>query len=161
MDTKTIDTMFSKNSDEYSTPIDFYNRLNNIYRFTLDPASTKENAKCQRYYTIKEDGLNKTWGYENVFLNPPYSQNYKWIQKAYEEAKFNNATVAVLIPSRTDTKYFHDFCLDKEVVSDMFFVKGRLKFNESKNTAPFPSVVVVFKNTLDKNRMINVSTIRR
>ena len=86
----------------------------------------------------------KIGGGHRVFCNPPYGKDIKlWVQKCYEESRKENTVVVMLIPARTDTKYFHDFIWKK---AEIRFVKGRLKFGESKNSAPFPSMVVVFRN---------------
>lgn len=139
--------VFSRKSDEWSTPQDFFDKLNQEFHFTLDPCATDENHKCPKYYTIEDDGLSKSWAGECVFINPPYSQSKLWIEKAYKEARDNKDTVcAVLVPSRTDTKYFHEYCMK---ATEIHFVKGRLKFGGEKNSAPFPSMVVVFENELN------------
>ena len=143
MDKTTTKIMFSHKSDEFETPKDFYEKINNIWDFTLDPAATIDNAKCKKYYTIDDDGLSKSWEGESVFLNPPYSQNSIWVQKAYEEGQKEDTEVVVLIPARTCTKYWHNYCMKAQ---ELHFIKGRLKFGNMTNSAPFPSVLVVFSN---------------
>ena len=134
---------FSSKTNEWYTPLSFFETLNNEFNFTLDPCCTKESAKCDKFFTKKENGLKQSWGGYNVFMNPPYGREIKdWIKKAYDESKKNNTTVVCLIPARTDTKYWHEFIFDK--AKDIRFIKGRLKFGNSKNSAPFPSAVVVF-----------------
>lgn len=86
------------------------------------------------------DGLKIEWG-ESNFVNPPYSQLKLWCKKAYEEHK-KGKTVVMLIPSRTDTAAWHDYCMK---ATEIRFIRGRLKFGDAKNSAPFPSAVVVFK----------------
>ena len=144
MDTKTQKTMFSSKSDEWGTPVDFFNKLNKRFNFTLDPCSTSKNKKCEKFYTVEEDGLSKSWKGETVFVNPPYGNISAWVQKAYDESR-EGAFVALLIPSRTDTKYWHDLIMP--AASHIFFVKGRLKFDNgaaTNNSAPFPSAVIIF-----------------
>ena len=149
MDQKTQKTLFSSNSKDWTTPPGFYENLNKIYKFTLDPCSSKLNHKCDKYFTIEDDGLNKSWKGETVFMNPPYGREInKWIRKAAEEGQKKGTIVVCLIPARTDTKYWHDCCMKAH---EIYFVKGRLKFFDSatklaKNSAPFPSAVVVFKS---------------
>lgn len=134
--------MFSSETDLWSTPQDFYDELDKEFHFTLDPCATPENAKCKKYYTTKEDGLKQDWSKEAVFCNPPYGKAIKdWVKKCYEESLKPNTKVVMLIPARTDTQYFHDYIYHK---AEIRFIKGRLKFGESKNSAPFPSMVVVF-----------------
>lgn len=134
--------LFSSNSDEWATPQEMYDRLNDEFCFTLDAAATEDNHKCERYYTMAQDGLNQDWGGEHVFVNPPYSQISRWVEKAYREGMKDNTVVVMLIPSRTDTKYFHNYILHR---SEIRFIKGRLKFGGTKNNAPFPSMVVIFR----------------
>lgn len=137
-----LSVMFSRNSDEWATPQNFYDEINKEFNFNLDPCSTKENHKCEMYYTIEENGLEKNWGGYRVFCNPPYSQISKWVEKAFYETKKDNTLVVLLIPSRTDTRYFHDYIYQR---SEIRFVKGRLKFGDGKNSAPFPSMLVIFR----------------
>jgi phage N-6-adenine-methyltransferase len=135
--------MFSSKTDEWSTPQDFFNELNKEFNFTLDPCATPENAKCEKYYTKEDDGLKQDWSGETVFCNPPYSRAIKdWVKKCYEESKKPNTTVVMLIPARTDTSYFHDYIYHK--AKEIRFIRGRLKFGNAKNSAPFPSMVVIF-----------------
>ena len=127
----------------WATPQDFYDKLNDEFKFTLDPCALKNNAKCDKYFTPEDDGLTKDWAGNIVFCNPPYGRDIsKWVEKCYNESKKPNITVVLLIPARTDTIYFHKFIYKK--VKDIRFIKGRLKFGNSKNSAPFPSMIVVF-----------------
>ena len=94
------------------------------------------------YYTIEENGLMQDWSNEIVFCNPPYGREIKkWVKKCHEEAK-KGAEIVLLIPARTDTSYFHDFIYGKTAIR---FIRGRLKFGDNKNSAPFPSMIVIFK----------------
>ncbi|MDQ7226961.1 DNA N-6-adenine-methyltransferase [Staphylococcus haemolyticus] len=134
---------FSSKSNEWTTPQYLFDELNEEFNFTLDPCATDENAKCSKYFTIEDDGLSKDWSNDVVFMNPPYGREIKkWIKKAYEES-LNGATVVCLISARTDTTYWHDFIFDK--ADDIKFLKGRLKFGNSKNSAPFPSAIVIYE----------------
>lgn len=135
--------MFSSKTNEWSTPQDFFDELNKEFNFTLDPCATPENAKCEKYYTKEDDGLKQDWSGETVFCNPPYGRAIKdWVKKCYEESKKPNTTVVMLIPARTDTSYFHDYIYHK--AKEIRFIRGRLKFGNAKNSAPFPSMVVIF-----------------
>ncbi|WP_455994371.1 phage N-6-adenine-methyltransferase [Porphyromonas endodontalis] len=134
--------MFSSATDLWATPQSFFDQLNNEFRFTLDPCATAENAKCRSFYTKEDDGLKQDWGGQIVFCNPPYGRGIKdWVRKCYEESKKQNTVVVMLIPARTDTAYFHEYIYKK---AEVRFVRGRLKFGDAKNSAPFPSMVVVF-----------------
>lgn len=135
--------MFSSETDLWSTPQDFFNSLNKEFNFTLDPCATPENAKCSKFFTKESDGLKQNWGGETVFCNPPYGRAIKdWVKKCYEESLKPETRVVMLIPARTDTSYFHDYIYHK--AKEIRFIRGRLKFGDSKNSAPFPSMVVVF-----------------
>lgn len=132
--------MFSSNSDEWATPQAFFDELDREFHFTLDPCCTKETAKCSNFYTKDDDGLSKSWAGETAFVNPPYSESAKWIEKASQEKE---AKTVMLIPARTDTRAFHRY-IYKQPNVEIRFIKGRLKFGNSKNAAPFPSMVVIF-----------------
>jgi phage N-6-adenine-methyltransferase len=133
---------FTSNSDEWATPQSTFDALNETYGpFDLDVSATAENAKCPRYFSLEDDGLSQSWAKRN-WCNPPYSQLKKWVAKAAQEAAFGNMTV-MLIPARTDTAAFHDHIYRKANV-EIIFLRGRLKFGDAKNSAPFPSMVVVF-----------------
>ena len=128
---------YSSKSNEWDTPQDFYNKLNARFSFTLDPCCTEASAKCSNYYTAEDDGLSKSWAGQTVFMNPPYGRQIsKWIKKAYEESQNENTTVVCLIPSRTDTKYWHEYCMKAHEVC---FIKGRLKFGNDSQGFKFCS----------------------
>lgn len=127
---------------EWATPQAFFDKLNEEFRFTLDPCSTHENAKCINHYTIAENGLIQNWGGQRVFCNPPYGRELpQWVRKCYEEAQ-GGTLVVMLIPSRTDTRWFHEYIYGK---AEIRFVRGRLKFGDGLRTAPFASMVVIFR----------------
>jgi len=135
--------IFSKQTDEWGTPQELFDQLNNEFNFTLDPCSTVDNHKCSKFFTASDDGLSHDWSGERVFINPPYSQSYKWVEKAWHESHKPNTLCVLLLPARTDTKYFHDFCLNR---SEVRFLKGRLKFvGGGTSSAPFPSMLVIFR----------------
>lgn len=140
---KGIEPLTSSQSDEWTTPEWIFKQLDDEFGFNLDPCCTHDSALCERHYTKEEDGLKKSWGGATVFVNPPYSQISKWVEKSYTESLKPGTLVCMLIPARTDTKYFHDYILNR---SEVRFIKGRLKFSESKNSAPFPSMVVIFRS---------------
>ena len=135
--------LFTSNTNEWTTPRSFYEELNKEFNFTLDPCATDSNHKCNKYYTIKENGLLQDWSGETVFCNPPYGRAIsEWVKKCYNEHIDHGVTVVMLIPARTDTKYFHDYIYNK---TEIRFIKGRLKFNDGKQGAPFPSMLVIYK----------------
>lgn len=133
---------FSSQTNEWATPNLFFNELNKEFNFNLDPCATKENKKCDKYYTKEENGLTKNWDNQRVFVNPPYGRTInQWVKKSSEA---RGGVVVMLIPARTDTRYFHEYIYNKLNV-EIRFIKGRLKFGDSKNSAPFPSMLVIFK----------------
>lgn len=133
---------FSSKSDEWSTPQNVFDELDKEFHFTLDPCATDDNHKCDKYFTLENDGLSENWGGYRVFCNPPYSEIDKWVEKAYRETRNDNTLVVLLIPSRTDTRYFHNYIYQR---AEIRFVKGRLKFGDGKGSAPFPSMIVIFR----------------
>lgn len=140
---RNINVMFSSNTDEWTTPQDFFDTLNEEFKFTLDHCALPHNAKCDKYYTPLDNGLKQDWGGETVFCNPPYGRQIgDWVRKCSEEARKKSTTVVALIPARTDTRYFHQYIYQK--AKEIRFIKGRLKFGGCKNPAPFPSMIVIF-----------------
>lgn len=143
--------LLSSKKMDWCTPQDFFDELNKEFNFVLDAAATEKNAKCKKYFTPEMDGLKQSWDVGGaVFCNPPYGREIgKWVEKAYQEAQ-KGTTIVLLIPSRTDTTYFHKYIFGKAKVR---FLKGRLKFTDEngKNAdpAPFPSAVVIYNH---KNR---------
>lgn len=134
--------MMSSNTPEWATPSDFFAEVNKEFRFNLDPCSTHENAKCDKHFTKEDDGLAQNWGGYRVFCNPPYGRELpKWVKKCYEESS-RAEVVVMLIPARTDTRWFHDYILGK---AEIRFIKGRLRFGNAKQSAPFPSMVVIYR----------------
>jgi len=141
-----VNVHFSSATDLHATPQEFFDKLNAEFHFTLDVCATSENAKCQTYYTKQDDGLAQTWR-GNVWMNPPYGREIgRWMEKANEAAK-EGATVVCLVPARTDTKWWHECAIQHEVR----FIRGRLKFGDAKNSAPFPSAVIVMRSMVMHN----------
>jgi len=133
---------FSSATDLWATPQAFFDAFNNIYNFTLDVCALPTNAKCDQYFTPDDDGLSQPWR-GVCWMNPPYGRSIGlWVKKAYDES-LKGAKVVCLLPARTDTKWFHEYCIRGEV----HFIKGRLKFGDAKNSAPFPSMIVIFSPT--------------
>lgn len=138
-----IDVMFSSQTDNWATPQDFFEELDAEFHFDLDPCASDENHKCERYFTKEQNGLVQDWGGSRVFCNPPYGKEIAdWVRKAFEEGHKENTLVVMLIPARTDTRYFHDYIQHR---AEVRFVRGRLKFGNVNQSAPFPSMVVVFR----------------
>jgi phage N-6-adenine-methyltransferase len=137
------EVMFSSKTDQWATPQAFFDKYNEEFDFVVDVCADESNTKCNTYFSEEDDGLSKDWHkYKRCWMNPPYGREIgKWVKKAYEESKMGGLVVC-LLPSRTDTKWFHDYIYNK---AEIRFLKGRLKFGDSKNSAPFPSMVVIFR----------------
>lgn len=141
--------LFSSKESNWGTPQDFFDELNAEFHFELDAAATDRMAKCERYFTPETDGLAQPWTVSEgraVFCNPPYCrETAKWVKKAYEEAQ-KGTTIVMLLPSRTDVGWFHDYILGK---AEVRFLRGRLKFTDgegqAKDSAPFPSLVAIYR----------------
>ena len=132
--------MFSSKTDLWETPKDLFDKLNNEFHFTLDVCATPENAKCDSFYTKEQDGLSQPWK-GVVWCNPPYGKQIgSWVRRGFF-ASLSGNTVVMLLPARTDTRWFHEYIYGK---AEIRFIRGRLKFGGSKNSAPFPSMIVVF-----------------
>ena len=124
------------------TPKYLFDRISSIFNFSLDVCALPENAKCENYYTPKDDGLSKPWR-GVVWCNPPYGREISaWVKKAYEESqKEYNSFVLMLLPARTDTKWWWEYVQGK---ATLFFIKGRVKFGDHNVGAPFPSVLALY-----------------
>lgn len=135
------DALFSSKNQEWETPLDLFEELNQEFEFKTDVCALPHNAKCDTYFTPQMDGLSMEWK-DVCWCNPPYGKDiYKWVQKAYQSAQ-KSATVVMLLPARTDTRWFHEYIYGK---AEIRFIKGRLKFGKARNSAPFPSMIVIFK----------------
>ena len=137
---KGQEALFSNKTDVWGTPQWLFDKLNDEFHFTLDPCSNGENNKCKEFFTEEQDGLSKDWSGGTVFMNPPYSNCQGWMEKAYEES-LKGSTVVCLVPARTDTDWFCNLALK---YGEVRFIRGRLRFGDTKINAPFPSCVIVF-----------------
>lgn len=136
-----VSVHFSSATPEWATPQDFFDKCALEFGpFDLDPCATAQNAKCPRFFTQADDGLAQQWK-GRVWMNPPYGRTIGlWMQKAWRSAQAG-ATVVCLVPARTDTHWWHNYAIKAEVR----FIRGRLKFGGHKNSAPFPSALVIFR----------------
>lgn len=132
---------FSSATEMWETPQDFFDLWSSrVGGFDLDVCATADNSKCLKFFDKQINGLNQDW-FGKCWMNPPYGREIgKWMSKALAESK-KGAMVVCLVPSRTDTKWWHDYAMNGQIT----FIKGRLKFGNVKNSAPFPSAVVIFK----------------
>ena len=130
---------FMSQSVEWATPDWLFEEYDREFGFTLDVCATPELAKCEKFYS--ENGLLEDWS-GVCWMNPPYGREiWKWLRKAYRSS-LKGVTVVCLIPSRTDTAWWHDFVMKADEIR---FIRGRLKFGGAKNSAPFPSAMVIFR----------------
>lgn len=141
--------MFASATDLWETPQWLFDEYDNQYHFEVDVCAIPGNAKCEKYYTPEQDGLSQEWIGGAHWCNPPYGKEIvKWVEKA-ANAK---CVIVMLLPARTDTKWFHDYVLP---YGEITFLRGRLKFGNSKNSAPFPSMIVVFHENTRKEDIGN------
>jgi phage N-6-adenine-methyltransferase len=142
---EALSVHFSSRTDLWATPLSFYAKLDAEFGFTLDVCAIADNAKCARYYTPAEDALRQRWD-GTCWMNPPYGRQIgRWIEKAYVSAQ-QGATVVCLVPARTDTRWWHVWVMRADEIR---LVRGRLKFGDGRNSAPFPSAVVVFRPPIE------------
>jgi phage N-6-adenine-methyltransferase len=134
--------MFTSQTCEWATPKGLFAELNEEFDFTLDVCASSENHLCEKYFSKEDDSLKQIWT-GRCWMNPPYGREIgKWCKKALAETKSNRAElVCCLVPSRTDTTWWHECCMQGEIR----FIRGRLKFGGSTNSAPFPSAVVILR----------------
>lgn len=139
--------LFTSTTDDWATPQDLFDQLDQTFHFTLDVCASESNAKCKRYFTAEQDGLKQDWGGDVIWCNPPYGREIgKWVAKCAEHI----GVAVMLVPARTDTRWWHDYIANNPC-ADVRYVRGRLKFGGSKQSAPFPSAIVIFFNTTFKN----------
>ena len=135
-------SLYSCRTDDWPTPQAFFDQLNREFKFTLDPCASAENAKCRWFFTREDDGLKQNWRSHRVFCNPPYGKTMRdWARKCFEASE-GGALVALLAHARTDTRWFHDWVYGK--ADEIRFVRGRLKFGDGSQSAPFPSLIAIF-----------------
>lgn len=129
--------------DKWATPDKIYLPLHLEFGFNLDPCCEIHTAKCDYYFTEKENGLIQDWGKHVVFVNPPYSRGNidLWMKKCYE-ASLLGAVVVALIPVSTSSKWFHNYVWGK---AEIRYYKGRIRFNGAPFTAPFSSMLAIYK----------------
>lgn len=135
-------------SDEWETPNDLFFKLNLEFEFTLDPCCRKETAKCEKFFTVEDNGIFQSWENERVFMNPPYSEIPTWVEKAVLEMRHNNCELVVgLLPAWTDRLWFHQFIYPD--IAKVRLLQGRVKFllnGETKTSPTYGSMVVIWNN---------------
>jgi len=144
----TFSNKFESAKQDWNTPKDLFNKIDKEFNFEYDLAASKDNTLCEKFYTKEDDGLKQMWA-GVCWLNPPYgdkaSKMVNWIKKAYNDSvNDGNLTVVMLIPARTNTKWFHQYCMKS---AELKFICGRPKFGDATHGLPQPLVLVVFKKT--------------
>lgn len=155
--TRMTTGLFSSRTEEWETPQYVFDQLNAEFNFTLDVCATEWNKKCERYFDKVTNGLKQRWSPHRCFMNPPYGKNiYRWMAKAYSESK-QGALVVCLIHARTDTKWWHTYAMQ---ANEIRFIMGRMKFGDGRQSAPFPSCIVIFRPECRKLDHPIVTTVR-
>lgn len=135
------DVMFSSKSDNWATPQWLFDQLHAEFDFTLDVCADAQNAKCHSFFSQEQDGLSQVWN-GRVWCNPPYGRVIgNWVKKCAEYAQGGGLAV-MLLPARTDTRWFHEYIYGK---AEIRFLRGRLRFGNATENAPFPSMIVIFR----------------
>lgn len=159
---------FSSKSQTWNTPREFFDPLNELWKFTLDVACLPKSALCNKFFTPDDDGLSQDWSNDTAWNNPPYNDIKTWTKKSYESYT-NGGTVVMLIPARTDTKAFQDFIAP--YATCVCFIRGRLKFDNpslpswkedgshKKGGAPFPSMLVIFDDNMTAEKYAHLESI--
>lgn len=133
---------FSSENGVWETPQKLFDELNEEFDFGIDVCALPENAKCEKYYTPEHDGLRQPW-VGNVWCNPPYGRGIeRWLEKAQKSVTEGAKVVVMLLPVRTNTKWFHEYIYNK---AEIRFIRGKLKFSNHKDPAPFPSMLAIFR----------------
>ena len=142
MDYKMRSVMFSSKRHDHGTPADIFRQLDQEFHFSLDVCADSSNAMVKNFLTKRDNALQISWTSHTCWMNPPYGRELpKWISKAFHESQVNNATVVCLVPARTDTNWFWNYCFNGEIR----LIKGRLRFKGETSSAPFPSMIVIFR----------------
>jgi site-specific DNA-methyltransferase (adenine-specific) len=138
-------TRFESAKQDWTTPDDLFEPYQKEFKFTLDAAADKKNARAKKFFTQRDDALTQSWGNHRVWLNPPYGARtgtlQQWVRKAHQEST-SGATVVMLVPARTNTNWFHDICLAH---GEIRFIRGRPKFSGMPHGLPQPLCVVIFR----------------
>jgi len=139
----TFKNKFDSHKQDWPTPDSLFNLLNDEFHFDFDLAADHTNAKCSAYFSVEDDALQQKW-LGTCWLNPPYGVTKPrlsdWVKKAYQESE--HCTVVMLIPARTNTRWWHDYCMK---ATEIRFINGRPKFGDAKHGLPQPLAIVVFR----------------
>jgi phage N-6-adenine-methyltransferase len=154
---KLTSGLFTSRTEEWETPRYVFESLDAEFHFQVDVCATSENAKCKVYFDKQVDGLEREWSPFRCWMNPPYGKNIsKWMKKAYEESQ-RGALVVCLVPCRTDTRWWHDWAMK---AAEIRLVSGRISFGDKKQSAPFPSCVVIYFPELENPYKMSIPIIK-
>ena len=142
-------TKFGTGRQDWETPDSLFEPLNAEFAFELDVCATAESAKCARYYTKEQDGLKLPWD-GRCWMNPPFGTQGRWVKKAYQEGHRNGNIVVCLLPARTNTNWWHDYCMKGEVR----FIRGRPRFKGAEHGLPQPLAIVIFRPPNEKGHWV-------
>ena len=149
--------LFTSQSEEWETPQYVFRALDSEFHFEVDVCATSQNAKCKTFFDVTVDGLKQEWSPFRCWMNPPYgSKISNWVRKAYQESQ-SGALVVCLLPARTDTKWWHHSAMK---AGEIRFIEGRISFGQGKQSAPFPSCVVIFYPELENPYKMSVPVIK-
>ena len=135
---------FDSNRQDWETPKELFDSVDAEFHFTLDAAASESNKKVKKFISAEQDAMTLSWGKNVCWLNPPYGKGHKlstWVKKAYQESLLGTTTV-MLIPARTNTNWFHDYCLK---YGEVRFVRGRPKFGGADHGLPQPLCFIIFR----------------
>ena len=141
-----FDSKFISGREDWETPDSIFCPLNDEFAFTLDVCATSNNAKCIQFFTKEDNGLRQSW-HGVCWMNPPFGEQGKWVKKAYQES-LRGVTVVCLLPARTNTNWWHDYCMKGEIR----FIRGRPRFKGAKYGLPQPLAIVIFKGKPTPNK---------
>ena len=136
---------YNGNGRHWETPPEVFDPLEREFKFTLDPCATPQTAKCAKFFTEEQNGLEQSWADERVFMNPPYGREvYAWTRKAREESA--RATVVGLLPASTDLRWWHEDVVGH--AADLRWIRGRVRFltgGPYRASGFFASVIVIWR----------------
>ena len=160
MNEQTRQALHSSKKLDYETPQALFDKLDREFAVDLDAAASKDNAKCEKYFTKENDALKYPWcALGAIWLNPPYGRNIGlWIEKAYQESQRQPYPVVCLIPARTDTRCWWRWCMKADEIR---FIKGRVTFVGCEHPAPFPSAIIVFRQTAHRTPKVSMYKYRK
>lgn len=142
MSLNSVDMLQVSDNPEWATPQYVFDQLDREFLFTLDVCADASNHKCERYFTMEDDGLSHDWTGEVCWMNPPYGRAIgAWVKKAADSAEKDGTIVVGLVPCRTDTRWWQENVMRADEIR---FVKGRLKFGKAGMGAPFANAIVVW-----------------